>query len=236
MTTFSQIVDSLVLETKRPDLRQEICSYLNQTVREVHTHPERGGIQVFKDNLKEDILGADTEQGFAWDIPNVALFQCMAAVRYDSVFDQDGYPVWAKELNQPSRVMNTERHWFYRSGTRVFFRNYGGRLALLSPSWYEYPPSLAYYASADRPVVYDLAGVPTYKAEYDTDASVRADANRLCTNWILLRHTALIEEGLRAKVYKRTADTERARTSYSMYQAMRLGFVSGETADVGGSW
>ena len=41
MTTFSQLVDSVVSETKRPDLVSEIATYLNQTIREVHFSADR---------------------------------------------------------------------------------------------------------------------------------------------------------------------------------------------------
>lgn len=236
MTTFSQLSDSLVLELKRPDLAAEIRTYLNQTIRELHMEPNRGGILCFKDNLKEDLLVADVDTNFAWDIPNVSVFQTIAGARYDSIIDQDGNPRWAKELHSPSRVMSSEDYWFYRSGSRVFFRGYGGNLAIISLSWYEYPPALAYYDVANRPVQYSLAGVPTYHADYDDNDITKANADLLSTNWILRRWHTLVEEGVRAKVYKRTGDLDRARTSYSMYQSLRAGFISGETVDAGGSW
>ena len=50
------------------------------------------------------------------------------------------------------------------------------------------------------------------------------------SNWILNRWEDTVAEGLRAKVYKRTSDTERARTCYSMFQSMRSGMWTSENA------
>src|SRR3546814_3218076 len=69
--------------------------------------------------------------------------------------------------------------------------------------------------------------------EYDpslvTDEE-KAAALAKATNWILSRHEDVVAEGARAKVYKRLSDTERARTSYSMYMSLRGGFWSNEVA------
>ena len=236
MTTFSQLVDKITLETRRPDLRADVATYVNQTLRELHFEPTRGNVIMFRDNLFEDILYADTEQGFAWDIPAPGLFQAIAGVRYDSAVDQDGNPCWAQQVDSPSRVMNTIRHWFYRVGGRVFFKGYGGLNALISLSWYQYVPSLKYYESAVRPATLDELGVATYLPAYDVDAATRLNALDLTTNWLLRRWDTVIEEGVRAKIYKRITDTERARTCYSMYQTLRQGLFTAETADVTGSW
>lgn len=238
MTTFSQMVDTMVLETRRPDLLRDIVSYLNQTIRELHFNPENGQAVFYRDNLKEDIITASVEEGLFWDIPYPQVFQQIAGCRYDSVFNLHGENIWAMEMLQPNRAMETQRYWFYRSGQRVFFKNYGGIGARISLSWYEYPKSLVYYGVDCRPCEVDEYGFKygeSFLGE-TADDPCRVSAQHLCTNWLLMRWATVIEEGLRAKIYKRTSDSERARTSYSMYQSLRIGLVTAESADVSGTW
>lgn len=230
MTTFSQLVDKMVAETRRPDLQTEVGSYVNLTLRELHMEPKNGNAVFFKENLKEDQLTANIDSGFYWDVPKPSTFQGMAAVRYDSVFDSNR-PVYPKEMN-PGRIMNEERHFFYRSGSRIWFRGYGGNGALISMAWFEYVPYLQYYASGSRPAIYDDFSGWTYASGITTDDQ-KAVAQSQVTNWLLLRHATIIEEGMRAKIYKRLGDDIRARTSYSMYSTLRQGMYGAEVADLG---
>lgn len=61
---------------------------------------------------------------------------------------------------------------------------------------------------------------------------VPAEALAKVTNWILERHEEMLAEGLRAKVYKRMADETRSRTSYSQYEAMRIGVTNTESLEL----
>jgi hypothetical protein len=232
MTTFSQIIDKLVKETGRPDLLVDITSYCNQTLRELHFEPTRGNAAYYKDNLKEIKLTA-TSEVLSWTIPKVSVYQGIAAVRYDCVFDVDRKPIWAEEM-APGYAMNSKKYYYYRAGTNVSFSGFGGVNATISLSWFEYVPNLKYYAVADRPATYDDVDGWTYKNTYDVDDTTRQNAQDLCTNWLLLRWSSVIEEGLRAKVYKRVSDDSRAKTSYSMYTTLRQGLYSAEVAVLGG--
>src|SRR3546814_4489833 len=53
MTTFSQLVDTIMSESRRPDLQTEIATYINQTVRELHFDSEQNKILYFNDNMRE---------------------------------------------------------------------------------------------------------------------------------------------------------------------------------------
>lgn len=234
MTTFSELVDKMVAETKRPDMRVEIATYLNQTLRELHFEPSRGNSIFYKDNYRESLLSCNVESGFSWTIPSPQNFQAVLAARYDSVY-ADGEQVWAKEM-RPGPAMAREQNAFYRGGGALFFKNYGGIGSSISLSWYEFVPALKYYAVADRPATYDVESGWYYKTSYDVDDTTRETAQNLVSNWILLRWSIVIEEGLRAKVYKRVADETRARTSYSLYSTLRQGLYTSETADAGGVW
>lgn len=233
MTTFSQLVDKMVAECKRPDLLVEVPSYVNQTIRELHTEPQRGNAIFFWDNLKEDQLTANLDTGYSWTVPRVSTFQGLRTVRYDSVIRRDGKPQYSKPL-LPGPIMNTEDYYWYRSGSRIFFTGYGGNNGVISLAWFEFLPSLSYYPTGSRPAIYDEQAGWTYAGAYDINDATRLNAQNLVSNWMLLRWPTLMEEGLRAKIYKRLTDTERARTSFSMYTTQRQGMFSSERADFSG--
>lgn len=235
MTTFSQLVDKMVLETRRPDMRAEIASYLNQTLREVHFEPSRGNVTLFRENYREATVTIDSEDRQTWTAPNPALLQNITAVRYDSVFNRDGRRVYAEQLT-PGPRMESSDYFYYRAGSQVVFGGligYGAIGGTISVAYYEYPPSLKYYAEASRPASYDPATGWTYLAEYDTSDAQREIAQALTTNWLLLRWETVLEEGLRAKIYKRLSDDGRQRTTYSLYMQLRQGLYTSEVADDG---
>lgn len=232
MTTFSQLVDSMKAETLRPNMTAEIVSYLNQTIREVHFEPERGNVAFLVPNYNEDQVVADAEDGFYWTIPDVATFQGLAAVRFDSVY-LTGARVYAAEV-MPGRLTESRDYSYQRAGERVYFRGYGGLNATVSLAWYEYPRALKYYAEADRPATYDVADGWSYHADYNVSDESRAAARSLVSNWLLLRWYMVIEEGVRAKIYKRLSDDARQKVAYSLYMQQRRGLITSELADTGG--
>lgn len=237
MTTFSQLVDKMILETRRADLRDEVVSYLNQTIREVHFEPTRGSAAFYLDNRRCDQATATVESGFSWSLPNPHLFQSLEAVRYDNVWDSDGHRVYPKILN-PGRRMETEDYFAYRAGPMLFFGGrcgYGGVGAKISISWFEYPPSLKWIPANERPAQWDDETGWTYLPASDVDDSTREAARAKCSNWILDRWSILLEEGLRAKVYKRVSDDPRATKAYSAYMALRNGLYTSEVAEITGA-
>jgi hypothetical protein len=229
MTTFSQMVDKMVAETNRPDLITEIASYLNQTLRELHMEPTRGNAVLYRENLKEERIVSAVETGLSWTIPKVTVFQALAAAKFESVYTSDG-EVWAEELT-PGRKMSERLYYYYRAGAQFVFSGFGGVNASVALAWYEYVPYLKYYASNLRPAEYDVETGWAY-ADVINTPELQAAAELKTSNWILLRWPTVVEEGLRAKVYKRASDDNRARTSYSMYTTLRQGLYSSEAANV----
>ena len=231
MSTFSQLVDEVVTETGRVDLRTTVVSYLHQTIRECHLDPERNTALFLWPNYQEAQVTADEDLAYAWPIPDTRLFQGVQAVRYDNVFD-DGRTTYALPL-VPGRVGEQQTRAYQQVGDRIIFKGYGGVGGVISLAYFEYPRTLKYYVVADRPASWDPVDGYTYHADYVTDEE-RETARLLSTNWLIERWPMVLAEGLRAKIYKRLSDTERARTCYSLYMQLRLGLQNSEQADLGG--
>ena len=219
MTTFSQLVDQITVELLRPDLKAQIASYANQTVRELH-FSETNRPLFYGQSLLEDTVTSTVESNLLWTPPKPTLFQALHTARYDNVLDTDGSSIYPKEL-VPGRVQERARYFYYRTGDSYGFAGFGGLNAVISLAWYEYVPSLAYYpVGATRPAELDEFGVWTYSATYDVDAASRAAAELLVTHWMISRWSSYISEGVKAKVYKGLGD-DRARVSFSLYQDYR---------------
>lgn len=228
MFTLSQLVDELVEETKRPDLLVDITRFVNQTVRELHFTQDRRAALLFKANFRELQLQADVDSGFSWDVPNPTTFQILAAVQYLSVYDSAGNAVWSVEKT-PGPTTSSKDYWHYRVGDSFVFSGYGVTGNYINLGYYEFPKSLKYYPDDDtRPAQYDIESGWTYPAGAATDEAQLA-ARENSTNWLILRWNDIVSEGVRAKIYKRISDTERARTCYSMYESLRQGMWTSET-------
>jgi len=227
MTTFSQLVDSIVSECKRPDLHSDIQRYLNQTIREVHFSEDRNAILKYAMNFREELVTATLEAAQTWNVPNPANFQQMESVKYFDSLDSDGDPIWAN-LVVPNRNLNGLRGFYYRVADCFVFSGYGGIGARIGLGWYEFPRSLTYKVEAARPASYSDESGWTYADGIVTDEE-KEGARELTSNWLLLRWKDVLAEGLRAKVYKRLSDDTRSRTCYSLYQSLRHGLWTAET-------
>ena len=231
MATFSQIIDEMIQETKRPDLLSEICAYLNQTVMEIHYQPSSGNIILYRANRHEIQITATGDTKVVWDIPNPATFIGVEAVRYPCILDAAGDPVFPREVN-PGIAMNRELYKYMRSGDSYVFSGYGGVGSLIDVCYQARPGRLKYLPLAQRPAVFDDMDGWQYADSVVTEEEQEI-ARAATANWILLRYHDLVTEGVRSKVYKRLSDTERARTSYSLYMSLRQGLFTAESVGRG---
>lgn len=228
MFTLSQLVDDLVAEVVRPDMITEITRFVNQTIREAHFSPDRRAAMLFKGNFRELQITSAVATGLTWDVPNPATFQVMSGVQYPETFDSGGNAVWAREIT-PGPHLRQRDYYFYRVADTFAFSGFNGVDALVNLGYYEFPTSLKYYAVADRPAQYDPVDGWTYHASYTATDELKLTARNLVTNWLILRWQDVISEGVRAKLYKRVSDTERARLCFSAYESLRAGLWTSET-------
>lgn len=227
MTTFSQLVDSIILECRRPDLASEIVSYVNQTIRELHFAPQTGNAILYRSNLIEDQLTATTDDSYSWTIPRPQIFQCPAAAMYPGVYD-GGEAVYPVE-RVPGRNLRGQSFYYYRAGNYISFVGYGRVDSKINFAWYEYPKRLKYQMASEREATWDDESGWTYADPQPADEDEEVLIQARVTNWLLLRWADVVAEGIRAKVYKRVADEVRARTSYSLYSQLRQGLFTSES-------
>lgn len=239
MTTFSQLIDEIVAETRRPDLLREAVRYLNQTIREIHQEPSGSNTVYYAENLREIQIQATVESGHVWDAPNPSVHQGVTAVRFDDAHRRENINYYHSTLEEdiyathqrPGPGFGREYFAYYRGGSRYVFGGkigYGGIGARITIAYFEFPRDLKYMPPDERPAVFD-----SYDGWLYTDAANVSDETRLAareqtSNWLTLRWESTLMEGLRAKIYKRLSDTERARTSYSLYESLRRGVFTTE--------
>jgi hypothetical protein len=227
MTTFSQVADEIVLEHLRPDLIVSICSWLNETIREVH-FDNRNSVQgtiLYDSNRIEDEFVPATLPAL-WPIPSVPRFQQLETAFYKE------RGVYAKKRN-PSRAFesgyeNIDPYW-YRTGPQIAFNGVHA-LDTVKLSWFEFPRRFAYYAVGARPGTYNIeTDTWTYITAYDVSDATRQNAQDLTSNWLLLRWTEVLKEGVRAKLFKRQGEDTRAKMCFSQFEALKMGLVSSES-------
>jgi hypothetical protein len=218
MTTFSRLVDDIVTELKRPDMRASIASYTNQTLREMHFRPNLNVPVLFDANRYEAELAITTELTWLWPIPSMTRFQDVEAI-----FHVD-YGIYLERKNprialSPSFEPHASLYW-YRSGNSITIHGVGvGQTALLS--YHQFPRTLAYKPETG-------AGARLIHFDPDTDSYLLDDNTvpteeqlELETNWLLQRWGDTVKEGVRAKTWKRLGDMERTRIAYSAFESMR---------------
>lgn len=230
MSTFSQIVDEVVLEHLRPDLRDFIVSWLNETIREVHfdNRYSANSTVLYESNRLEDQFSPSVLPA-VWPIPSIPRFQ-----QFETGYHVER-GVYFKKLH-PSRTFengyqNLDPYW-YRSGSNIVFNGMNVN-ETANLSWFEYPRRLIYYTAATRPATYDITTDSwTYLPAYDISDDTRQTAQDLVSNWLLLRWAEVIREGCRAKIFKRQGEDVRAKMCFSQFEALKMGLIAAESAQV----
>lgn len=212
MATFSEMVDGMVTELLRPDLRTSIATYLNQTIRELHFKPQVAAPILFDANRIELQKVASADGPYVWTIPNAACFAVLESIYLEDigVYAVEKTPKIAYE-----RGLNlADDYYWYRAGSDIAISNVVSGWTI-DISYWAYPRALPYYPLATRLVTYNLE-----TAAYTLIAGGGAPSESeldLCTNWLLDRWPDALREGIRSKVWRRLGEESRARMSYSAY-------------------
>lgn len=225
MTTFSVMVDELAAEAVRPDMRAVLATYVNQTIRDVHFRPQTNMPVNYDANRFEETLVAATDSPVLWALPSVTRFQDLESVycrEYRRYLVRKNPSVALKESNEPF----AELYW-YRTGPSIAFSGIVTGLHL-DLSYFMFPQTLVYRASADRLIRYDPA-TDSYVLIAGGGAPSESQL-ALETNWLLQRWEHVIREGARAKLYKRLGDDVRTRMAFSSFESMRTAIWNTEAS------
>lgn len=230
MTTFSQMVDSLIAETSRPDMKDMIVQYVNQTIRELHTDTMTKLPVGFTSNMVEDEVAIDVDAGetFLWDIPNTHRFQMIESIYYPYVDE------YVKEKRPSTAFLfadqaNSEYYWYRTGPSQIAMAGHGGQSDTVKLAWFNTLRRLIYYATSARPATWsDESETYTYGAAYVTTEE-RLEALDLSTNWMLERYEDLVLNGVRAKIWIRIGEEGRGKMAYSQYESNRPAMVATET-------
>lgn len=217
MTTFSQLVDDIVLELLRPDLVVTLAQYANQTIRELHTRPALNVPVFFDANRFEDELTVTNDSPWLWEIPSMARFQKLEAVYCPEL----GIYLEARQprmIHQFSLEPNAGQY-YYRTGSAYAFAGLTSGMPLHA-SYFMYPRILEYKAANQRAIRFNPA-TDRYVQIANPGTPATPEELELETNWFLQRHDQTIREGLRAKAWKRMGDDARTRTAYSAFESAR---------------
>lgn len=222
MTTFSILVDKMVTEVLRPDLRDAIASYVNQAVREMHFKPGAMAPVLFDANRSEDEQAIAVDDVFLWTIPFAPTFHDIESIYLPEIGQ------YAKKKNpRISKEYSTEPFseiYYYRGGNVIAISGVrSGWTAQIS--YFSFPRSLAYKAEANRVITYDPDTGVYGRKNGGTPSEAELNAE---THWMLQRWDTTIEEGVRSKVWKRLGDGDRARMYFSGFEGMRSSLWAAE--------
>jgi len=218
MTTFSQLVDDVTLELLRPDMRNTIASYTNQTIRDVHFRPNMNMAVLYDANRVETEETITAEGTWLWAIPSNTRFQDIEAIYIAEL------GTYVKRKNprialEQSFEPDANLYW-YRSGPAIAVS--GVALGWTAKfSYHLFPRTLGYKPTAG-------ADARLIRFDPDTDSYVLIAGGEpsesqleLETHWVLQRWADTVKEGVRAKIWKRLGDMERTRMAYSAFESMR---------------
>lgn len=221
MKTFSEFVDSMVVETMRPDRIITIAEALNATIREIHFNSANGpytGPVRFSENLVEDTFTASGEAPYVWPIPNHQNFMDISAIM--DTRSRKAVAYRTPGTLQPRGTDFTPAGSWYRSGPTIVFDNIrvGVPLAI---AYYTYLPRLTYFPVGSRVIQENLD-----TGEYELVAGGGVPTEEQIakeSNWMIQRHLSALRQGILAKLYIQLNDLERGRLAYSAFETAKSG-------------
>jgi hypothetical protein len=218
MLTFSQLVDRAIQRTGRVDKRVDAADYTNQTLRELHVHPQTQQPVEYGKSFEEDAITITTASPFVWTPPE--LMQTLYAVKYVN----GEYP---KQL-RPGQSQRGQSYYYYQTGYQYAFRNAGAIGDTISVAYTLYPRRFVYYTTGARVAEYDLTAGWTYADAINT-AELQAEAQELVQHWLIRDWFDTVLEGVVAKIFKNADDEKRASMAFSLYSQGRLMLLQAES-------
>lgn len=234
MTTFSQLIDELLVTSGRRNKLTDLTRFTNQTIRECHAN-QQGKPYMFQINLVEDALIADTDLAFKWRVPMT--FQIMQTASYLNALNTDGRPIFPK-FQPPGRRINDLQYYYYRSGTAFVFAGFGGIGAQINIAYYAYPNRLPYLEVGQRPAIfneltqeYEFFDLTSTGGLDYTMPENQQTALDLTTNWVLEKWPEVVRWGVLSSLYPLVGDA-RASVHFARFNTLREQLITEEGGQV----
>ena len=216
--TFSAAVDECIARSGRADKKNDIISYLRQSVLECQV------LKLFRQDYVEDQLTA-TSDPYVWTAP--VNLRALDIVSYPNILDPQNNPVYPVYM-EPGKGQRRLDYFFYRSGDSYVFTGHD-RIGIGSQ-----PINIAYYTFMDRLQYFDAGSRParfyveTLSWEYLTAVTPteKAAAQAQVTNWLIFTWYEAIIEGALAKIFKLVGDG-RAVSSFALFSSFKNDLKAG---------
>lgn len=220
--TFSALVDRVVADSHRINLRDTIIGYVNVTVREcqVMAYFER-------DFVEDQIVGTNDPH----------IFTRPDALRLMRTAYYPGWDVYPRYI-MPGLAQQGEQFFYYGGPTYYVFKGHeaGQNIDI---GYYMYQNRLVYFedltSDLGRPAKYDAdtaawtywdTGTQQFVSTLGTTALNEA-AEAKVTNWLLFHWYDVIVEGTLAKIFK-LIDDPRAKQAFALYKSFQKDILRGE--------
>lgn len=214
---FSELVDSIIARSGRPDRKADIVAHLNSTIRECQTQA-----LFYKDLLEDQITLANPPANpTIWTYPRN--YRILKAVQYPEC-------VFPKHI-KPSRLTRGEISYYYFASTYAAFFGVPNcntnTQQYINLAYYTKLPRLTYFPLGARPAVWDdVTQLWTYYTPpgytvVTVDPDISAADYLLVSNWLLDGYRDCIEEGTLAKIFKDLGDATRTQSSFAQYSAQK---------------
>jgi hypothetical protein len=213
---FSELVDTILTRAGQGSAakKADAVSYAASTIRELSMKA-----LFHRDFIDSDTYTADADP---YVLTKPARFRQMRAVKF---VECGVYPVFClpgKELDEFDYKWYAADTYFAFSGMTI-----GDTVAL---GYYRYSRKFIYYATADRPAVYNHETEEwEYHASYSATAELQAEARDLVGHWLLQFWDTVVQEGTLAKFLKNLNDKERAANCYALYKDMQEDITKAES-------
>lgn len=204
---FSELVDRLVHEIGRPDARNDLAYWANETMRDISKREDW-----VDDSVEEEFQPIDFNAPAVWT-PSVGRSRFR---REDILLDACGCEGIATKPSARLRSGN-DGFSYYHSGGSFVMKDACWPVAIY---YYAYRPWLKYYPVGERPAVFDVEA-------NDWGTASEADI-ALVSNWMLERHNKVVMDGTMSNFFASKQDP-RQQVKYAAYEQGIGHIIRGES-------
>lgn len=208
---FSELVDTLVHTTGRPDCAADLSRALNEVMRNLSKRSD------FDDDAIEEVVNVPGGRGAVQWEPSVGRLR----MRREE-FIIDGCGCTPTRVNPSRRINKIPGPYYYQSGQTYIFDRVCSPLRIY---YFAYRPWLIYYKRGERPATFDIEKQMYVQADGVTEAT--EEQINLVSNWMLERHNSYLEAATLNKFFGSKQDP-RQSAQYAIMEKEFADILRGE--------